>query len=252
MTFNPCRSKNFQLLQVILLSFSVRATELDTKKIGADEKRTSYLQTMFKAGTIAENISSQKLALHVVKDMNVCKEIFQFVGITYRYIKTLRVKNNPRALAQCGNNKLAIAQGWNIDIFDLSTFLKVKTLGKTKKWCDNGSSSDVYSLAALPNNELAAGLFENIEIWNITTGVCIRNWKAGSESPISALTASPSGMLISGSRDGWIKLWDATSAICLTEVRAYKRPDISVRRGMHLLGLGIDAEYLGVCRKTCS
>lgn len=205
MIFYARNFKYCQLLTVLILSLSAKASELDTKQVCADEKHVSYLQIMFK--NFVKNICSQNIPLCSVPEDSFWETIFEFVGTKYRAIKTIRVRKRLNALSACGTNQLATAHGRTIDIFDLGTLSKIKTLTNSRTWISwiLGIDKNIYSLATLPDGKFASGGDGRIKIWNTLSGRCVKAWEIIS-GPTSALTIH-NNKIIAGDRNGNICFW---------------------------------------------
>jgi hypothetical protein len=126
-------------------------------------------------------------------DVNTGQLIKTLHGHTRCWIDALTVLRNGW-LASCGSGNNTIT------IWDIHTGQEIKTL------C--GHTSNVHSLAVLPNGWLASGSYDNtVKLWDVHTGQEIKTLH-GHTNTVSALTALPNGWLASGSWDNTIKLWD--------------------------------------------
>ena len=72
-----------------------------------------------------------------------------------------------------------------------------------------GHTSNVYSVALLPNRDIVSGSWDNsIKIWSRLTGACLHTL-AGHTSFVMGLTVCPNGDVVSGSYDGSLRVWRA-------------------------------------------
>jgi WD40 repeat protein len=124
--------------------------------------------------------------------------------------------------------------------------------GRINRWSLNSQNSyelqqslrlsgfDLFSLAVLPNNNVAAsyqiGNINDIKIWNFNENKVIRsiNNKNGHTAAIVALLLLNDGTLASGSRDNTIKIWNVETGILITTLAEHS----SYVNALALLGNG--------------
>jgi WD40 repeat protein len=70
-----------------------------------------------------------------------------------------------------------------------------------------GQTVVVWTLAALPNGNLASGSWDNtVKIWNTNTGSLVYTL-SGHTNWVWTLATLPNGNLASGSADNTVKIW---------------------------------------------
>lgn len=129
------------------------------------------------------------------------------------------VGSNIRSLIVLKNSNFAFASGKTIRILDGKTGDLIRTIVN--------NSTDVYSIAELPNGLLASSGETQIKIWNVTNGKLIRTLNIKISSTIeyntNLLFVLKNGFLGCVYGDSTIRIWDAIEGLY-------------IRGGIHQIG----------------
>jgi len=215
-----------QIVVLCMTSLSIAAAQSFSHVCDEDEKHHGNLhcvEKIFRNCLVSKNVYARPSSVSKLPDA-VWLEVFAFVGNIWRVQRGIRVDGIPRALACCDDNRLAIGFDCqcNIEMYDTKTLRKIAMLSRTKTWREWFHAGYIYSLVGLPGNRLVVGSQPDIEIWNIQSGKCEQRLD-GHRSGVSALAVSPTGLLISGSCAGVVKVWDVESGECVKKIRVFER-----------------------------
>jgi len=114
------------------------------------------------------------------------------------------------------DGRLALAAGrkWAVDVWDLATSRRVRTL--------QGHEAPVKSVCLSADGRLAlsAGEDQSLRVWETDTGKCLQvlhGQHGGLEDKIRCVSLSADGLLaLSGGWDKIVRLWDIRSGECVT------------------------------------
>jgi WD40 repeat protein len=143
-------------------------------------------------------------------------KILKFVGITWRIQKTIPLPWI-RECIQIKKSSVIAAIDINddINIFDLQ---QNKLLKNTFK----APGGYYRKLALLPQGTIAIPSRNNICLYDLSSGTCIKTLQ-GHEAIVSSLAFLPDGTLASGSRDTTVKIWNLQSGECLKTLRRHTK-----------------------------
>ena len=99
-----------------------------------------------------------------------------------------------------------------IKLWDAKNFVCLKTL--------RGHQYGVYSLKSLTSNRLSSGSYNEIKIWNIESGECLKTL-SDNISYIRGLVYLPNGNIVSCSEDATIKVWDLAKGVCIKSLKGH-------------------------------
>lgn len=203
-------------------------------------KQEGSIALLLKAGADHKlKNSKQQTPLEIAKDKNDLKTV-NLILKTVRIIKQakwqemeMRIKQQSDRIEQLEITlkeqavqyqmerqqlQLKLEQAKEVIITQFNQFRKVK---KSTEQTKNPLiktipfKSTVHSLQVLPDNRLAvAGNCRSIDIYDLTTGSSIGSLK-GHAGYVFCLKLSVKGELISGSRDGIIKIWNTVNSQCV-------------------------------------
>ncbi len=110
------------------------------------------------------------------------------------------------AFSRDGRRLVAGGERNTVKIWDVQTGQELHTL--------EGHSGDVWAAAFSPDPGgrwvASAGEDSTVKVWDSDTGTFVRNFR-GHIGLVTSVAFSPDGrLLVSGSRDGTVKVWDLT------------------------------------------
>lgn len=131
---------------------------------------------------------------------------------TAKEIRTLKQESGVTSLQYNGLNELISASKWDgaVKIWDVRTNKKIKTLTPPPTLI---SVDTIESLMVNPkkSDELVSGFGNRILVWNIPEGKMVRFF-GGHTKRVNSVQFNPDGNeIVSGSQDGTIKIWNAST-----------------------------------------
>ena len=143
------------------------------------------------------------------------------------------------AFSPTGNMLASGSDDETIKIWDVRTGECLQTLDRNTEQMSSvdGNKGQIRSVAFSPDGKLLAsgGLDRIIRLWDVATGLCVREISTHSE-PILSLAFSPDGQLLaSGGEAGVIHLSDVNTGGCLTVLKSdspYKGMNITDVHGL--------------------
>jgi RNA polymerase sigma factor (sigma-70 family) len=183
-------------------------------------------------------------------DVGSGKEVGQFV-VPGNKIHCLALSSDRKTLA-AGCQTLGGVGHHPIRLWDLTTRKAIRP--DLPRFKDMYSNGPVRALAFAPDGKhLAAGGFDNeVLVWDVSTGRCIRSYRGGILWTIQSLAFSPDGKtLAAGCSNRRIYSWHATSAKPLRMYEGHSGPDHVPVFGVSSIAFSPDGTILvsGGCDK---
>ncbi|MFJ1269222.1 WD40 repeat domain-containing protein [Legionella lytica] len=113
------------------------------------------------------------------------------------------------------NTIISQSYGGYIDVWDISEFRHIKSL-------TNEPNKFISGITVLSQELVALLRDQKIEIWNLETGKCVKEFDGWGWYAPTGLEKLPDGRLIAGSFHGDIGIWDIEKGECVEKLSGHK------------------------------